>query len=154
MHAITCDVIDRDPHLRQGRRAWIDPGEPFGRFAMTSAATIADRYIALWNETDPQRRQAMLAELWSETGTYRDPVMQGRGHREIDALIAAVHDRFPGFRFALVGQPDGYGDQIRFSWQLGPEGGDGPIKGTDFAMVENGRLTNVAGFLDQVPQTA
>lgn len=121
---------------------------------MTDAATIANRYIALWNETDPGRRKAMLADLWSDAGTYLDPLMQGQGHDRIDALIAGVRGQFPDFRFALVGQPDGYGDQVRFSWQLGPEGGDGPIKGTDFATLENGRLTKVVGFLDQVPTAA
>jgi hypothetical protein len=121
---------------------------------MTDAASIATRYIALWNETDPDRRKALMADLWSEAGTYRDPLMQGDGHDQIDALIAGVRGQFPGFRFALVGQPDGYGDQVRFSWQLGPEGSDGPIKGTDFATLENGRLKSVIGFLDQVPAAA
>jgi hypothetical protein len=121
---------------------------------MTDAAIIANRYIDLWNETDPQRRRTLLAELWNETGTYLDPLMQGQGHDQIDALIAGVHGQFPGFRFALLGQPDGYGNQIRFSWQLGPEGSGGPIKGTDFATLENRRLASVTGFLDQVPAAA
>ena len=121
---------------------------------MTDAASIATRYIALWNETDPDRRKALLADLWAEAGTYRDPLMQGEGHDQIDALIAGVQGQFPDFRFTLMGQPDGYGDQVRFSWQLGPAGSDGPIKGTDFATLENGRLTSVVGFLDQVPAAA
>ena len=109
---------------------------------MTDAASIANRYIALWNETNASRRQGLLADLWTEDGTY------------IDALISAVHQRFPDFRFSLIGQPDGYGNQVRFSWQLGPEGADGPIKGTDFATLDNGRLKQVTGFLDQVPAGA
>jgi hypothetical protein len=121
---------------------------------MTDAATIAARYIALWNETEPQRRKAQLTDLWSENGTYLDPLMQGQGHDQIDGLIAGVHGQFPGFRFALLGEPDSYGNQIRFSWQLGPEGSDGPIKGTDFVTLENGRLKGVVGFLDQVPAAA
>jgi hypothetical protein len=121
---------------------------------MTDAATIATRYVALWNETDPQRRKALLTDLWSDSGTYVDPLMHGQGHDQIDGLIAGVHAQFPGFRFALLGQPDGYGHQVRFSWQLGPEGSDGPIKGTDFATLEDGRLKSVVGFLDQVPAAA
>jgi hypothetical protein len=124
------------------------------RRPMIDAASIAARYIALWNETDPDRRKTLMADLWAEAGTYSDPLMHGDGHDQIDALITGVHGQFPGFRFALVGQPDGYGDQVRFSWQLGPEGSDGPIKGTDFATLENGRLKSVVGFLDQVPAAA
>jgi hypothetical protein len=121
---------------------------------MTDAATIADRYIAVWNETDQAKRRRLLAQVWTEDGTYQDPLMTGAGHDRIDALIAAVHEQFPGFRFALTGQPDGYGDQIRFSWELGPEGVEGIVKGTDFANLEDGRLKNVFGFLDQVPVQA
>lgn len=121
---------------------------------MTDATSIATRYIALWNETNADRRQALLADLWTEGGTYIDPLMQGRGHSQIDGLISAVHQRFPDFRFALIGQADGYGDRVRFSWQFGPEGADGPIKGTDFATLNNGRLKEVVGFLDQVPAAA
>lgn len=118
---------------------------------MLDTASIAHRYIDLWNETNPQRRRALMADLWTEAGTYLDALMQGQGHDQIDALIAGVHSQFPGFRFSLVGRPDGYSNQVRFSWQLGPEGSDGPMKGTDFATLENGRLASVVGFLDEVP---
>ena len=77
--------------------------------------------------------------------------MAGRGHAEVDALIAGVQQRFPQFRFSLIGKPDGFGDKVRFSWALGPAGADAPIKGTDFVQVEQGRLKSVTGFLDQVP---
>ena len=69
-------------------------------------------------------------------------------------LIAAVQARFPDFRFALTGRPDGYGDHVRFSWELGPEGGEGFVKGTDFAVLDGERLKAVSGFLDQVPAGA
>jgi len=80
--------------------------------------------------------------------------MQGSGHNQIDGLISEVQQRLPAFRFALIGQPDSYGSNVRFSWQLGPEGADGPIKGTDFATLDNGRLKEVVGFLDQIPAAA
>jgi len=37
---------------------------------------------------------------------------------------------------------------------LGPDGVDSPIKGTDFAVLKDGRIRNITGFLDQVPQGA
>jgi hypothetical protein len=112
---------------------------------------IAQQYIAAWNEPDAGRRRALIAETWAEDATYVDPLMAGRGHAEVDALMAGVQQRFPGFRFALIGKPDGFGDRVRFSWALGPDGADAPIKGTDFVRVEGGRLKSVTGFLDQVP---
>jgi hypothetical protein len=121
---------------------------------MTDVATIADRYIALWNETRPERRRALLAEGWTANAAYADPLAKGEGAEEISALIGAVQERFPGFRFSLVGRADGYGDKLRFSWALGPEREADMIKGTDFAVVESGRLKSVTGFLDKVPATA
>ena len=121
---------------------------------MTDIHRIAERYIAVWNETDPARRRALLAEHWTDDASYVDPIMRGRGHEQIGALIGAVQERFPGFRFAREGKVDGYGDSLRFSWTLGPEGEPDLIKGTDFALLDGGRLKAVTGFLDKVPAGA
>ncbi len=118
---------------------------------MLDPQTIADRYIAVWNETDAKRRQALLTQNWTETAIYADPLMRGRGTEQIDALIAAVHERFPGFSFEISGLADGHGDHVRFSWQLGPEGAEAIIKGADIVLIDGGRIAQVTGFLDQVP---
>ena len=117
---------------------------------MNDSAAIANRYIALWNERDPARRRAQLAEGWTENATYVDPLAKGEGHDQISALIGAVQQRFPGFVFTLAGPADGYADRLRFSWALGPASEADMIKGTDFAVVEGGRLRSVTGFLDKV----
>jgi hypothetical protein len=118
---------------------------------MTNAAEIADRYIALWNETDADRRRELIAQAWTETARYIDPMMQGAGHDGIDAMIAGVQQQFPGHGFSLVGQPDGHADRIRFSWKLAAGGAPVVAQGTDFAVIAaDGRLESVTGFLDQV----
>jgi len=122
---------------------------------MTDAQAIADRYIELWNERDPKRRAAILAADWSSDARYVDPLADVQGHADINALIGGVQQRFPDFGFALIGKVDGFGANIRFSWSLGPKGtADAPIKGSDFAVVRNGKIDSVTGFLDKVPQAA
>lgn len=121
---------------------------------MTDAQTIAQRYIDLWNERDSARRADLLAANWSGDARYTDPHATARGASEISALIGGVQQRFPDFSFALIGKADGFGNNVRFSWGLGPKGTDAPIKGTDFAVIEGGRIKDVTGFLDQVPQAA
>jgi hypothetical protein len=79
--------------------------------------------------------------------------MRGTGRGEIDALIAGVQQRFPGFRFGLIGPADGFGDRLRFSWSLGPDADPDMIQGTDFAVFEGGRFKTITGFLDKVPAT-
>ncbi|KWV48752.1 polyketide cyclase [Bradyrhizobium macuxiense] len=118
---------------------------------MTDHATIARRYIELWNERTPGRRREMLSESWTADARYIDPLMSGDGHAGVDALIAGVQQKFPDFKFTLIGEPNGFGDHVRFSWGLGPDGVDSPIKGTDFAVLKDGRIKSITGFLDQVP---
>jgi hypothetical protein len=72
--------------------------------------------------------------------------MNGDGLDGVDALIVGVQQRFPDFRFKLIGEPNGYGDHIRFSWGLGPDGVDSPVKGTDFAVLKEGRIRSIIGF--------
>ncbi|HUP08485.1 MAG TPA: nuclear transport factor 2 family protein [Caldimonas sp.] len=115
---------------------------------------VARTYIDTWNATDPARRTRLLQSGWNERARYVDPLMSGDGHEQIDRLVAGVHERFPGFRFALLGTPDGHGDHVRLAWSLGPEGAEPPIKGSDVIELREGRIARVIGFLDQVPATA
>ena len=123
---------------------------------MTDPKAVAERYIALWNETDPTVRKQLLAQDWTDSASYVDPMARVRGVDEIDALIAGVQQRFPNFSFRLTGKPDGHGENVRFSWSLGPgDYVDAPIEGTDFAQLEeDGRIVAVTGFLDRVPPMA
>ena len=80
---------------------------------MTTAADIAEIYIAAWNETDVAARRAMIADTWTGDAVYVDPMAAVEGHAGVDALIAGVQERFPGFRFALIGAADGHGEAGR-----------------------------------------
>jgi len=121
---------------------------------MTNIQNIATNYIELWNERAADRRRDMLKANWTDDASYIDPLMSGDGRDGVDALIAGVQQRFPEFKFRLLGEPNGFGDHLRFSWGLGPDGGDSPIKGTDFAVLSDGRIRSITGFLDQVPAGA
>jgi hypothetical protein len=122
--------------------------------ATADAVRVVEHYIAVWNETDAERRLALLETHWTDDARYVDPLAQAQGRTQISDLVGGVQQRFPGFRFALRGQPDAHGDQLRFSWTLGPSGAEDLIVGTDFAQLEAGRLRSVTGFLDKVPAGA
>jgi hypothetical protein len=111
---------------------------------------LIDGYIASWNETDPGRRRAIIADVWSEDATYLDPLMSGEGRDGIDAMIAGAQERFPGHRFELSFGPDAHHDRVRFAWHLfGEDGGTPVAAGVDFGtLAEDGRLRAVTGFLE------
>ncbi len=114
---------------------------------MTNTITT---YIAAWNETDAERRRALVAETFSEDARYLDPLMSGEGQDAIAEMIGAAQSQFPGHRFELAYGPDAHNDVVRFAWTL--HGADGPVaNGVDFGTVaEDGRLRNVTGFLETV----
>lgn len=62
---------------------------------MENLADLIDRYIAMWNETDAERRRALIARTWTEDANYLDPALQGGGPTGIDAMVRGVHERFP-----------------------------------------------------------
>lgn len=119
--------------------------------AAHDATAIAHGYIAVWNETDAARRAELIEAGWTANALYVDPMAQANGREQISALVGAVHQRYPGFRFNLFGKAEAHGDNLRFSWTLGPSGAEDLIQGTDFAQLDAGKLRSVTGFLDKVP---
>jgi hypothetical protein len=81
-------------------------------------------------------------------------IAKAAGREEIGGLIGGVQQRCPGFRFALKGAPDGWGEFVRLSWSLGPAGAEAPIEGSDVVAIADGRISRVIGFLDKIPQAA
>ena len=110
--------------------------------------TTVSNYIAAWNEGDADRRRDLVAQTWTEDGTYLDPLMAGAGTEQLTAMISAAQTQFPGHRFELTVGPDAHNDVVRFTWTLtGPNGA--AAVGQDFATVaEDGRFKNVTGFLE------
>ena len=117
---------------------------------MVSPAALIDGYIATWNEKDPERRRALVAETFTEDAAYLDPLMEGEGLDGIDAMIAGVQQQYADYRFELAAGPDAHHDRVRFSWHLVGNGGGVPVAtGYDFAtLADDGRLRSVTGFLE------
>jgi len=112
---------------------------------------IVSSYLATWNATG-DRRKKLITEHWAETATYTDPLAEISGHAELEVLIDGVQQQFPGFVFSAVGEVDAQHRQLRFNWGLGPDGGEPLVVGFDVLVTdEDGRISDVRGFLDKLP---
>ena len=119
--------------------------------AMSPDATI-EAYVSAWNEADAGRRSAAVARAFAEKGTYRDPVMASDGHDGVDAMLAGVQAKFPGFVLKRISKVDHHNGALRFSWSLGPAAGPSVVEGVDFCtLAPDGRLAAVVGFIDKMP---
>ncbi|OOG42638.1 nuclear transport factor 2 family protein [Rhodanobacter sp. C05] len=122
---------------------------------MNTTRQLIEKYLQGWNETDALRRRALIEDVYAEHATYTDPLIEARGWEAIDATIAAVQSMFPGHVFRLAGNVDAHHDIARFHWHLAEPGADEPLViGFDVAVLDEGRIRQVHGFLDKVPVAA
>ncbi|GAA4531071.1 MULTISPECIES: nuclear transport factor 2 family protein [Nonomuraea] len=113
---------------------------------------LVERYVAAWNETDPAARAKAVAGVWTEDATYTDPLADVAGHAGIAAVIEGAQGMFPGLVFTPGELYDAHHGIARFTWHLGPEGGEPVATGFDVVeLAEDGRISKVLGFLDKVP---
>lgn len=122
---------------------------------MTHIEQLVTDYIAVWNETDPQRRSDIAARVFTAEATYVDPMVVAEGRSVIEASIAAVQDQFPGLTFRLAGHVDAHHDTARFTWHLGTADVPDLVIGFDVVTLsDDGRMATILGFLDKVPAAA
>jgi hypothetical protein len=115
------------------------------------ATTTADTYLAMWNEEDEARRAEIIADAWVADGRYLDPQLEAAGHDGLSTMVAAVHERFPGFRFRRTSAVDVHHDQIRFGWELVGPDGSVAVGGLDVGEIDgDGKLRRITGFFGEL----
>ena len=106
--------------------------------ASRRAADLAEKYLALWNEPDADRRRRMIAELWTEDGRQllQPPeeirgiaaqpgigltaILEARGHEELEARVASAYEHWvgsEGLSFRGGDDADRLGDVVKFRWE-------------------------------------
>jgi hypothetical protein len=113
---------------------------------------IIERYLATFNESDPVCRRELLDGLYTSDSTYTDPHVDLHGPEQIEAFIAQTQERFPGVTFTLGGPVDTHHNQARFQWHAGPAETPDAYVGFDVIVTEDGRISNVYGFMDAAPE--
>lgn len=109
---------------------------------------LIDRYCAVWNEPDPARRAALLAEVWAPGAIYTDPTVHLAGSVELAAHIGTVQARLPGSRIERVGAADAHHGVFQFAFKR--VGADGATlrEGVDFGELahDGARIARIVGF--------
>jgi hypothetical protein len=119
-----------------------------------TAAELAERYVALWNEPDADRRRRMIAELWAEDGRHilqppqeirevaarpgiaMPAILEARGHEEIGARAASAYEHWvgsEGLRFRGRDDADRLGDVVKLHWEAVAR--DGAVSGVGLSFL-------------------
>jgi hypothetical protein len=115
--------------------------EPAGQ-----AVELAHRYLALWNEPEPDRRAAMIVELWTEGGSQvlQPPLemraiaagpgigmvatLKAQGHAELKRRAASSYEHWvtsQGLSFRGGDDAEQLDDVVKFRWEA--FGADGEV---------------------------
>jgi hypothetical protein len=103
-----------------------------------SAAELAEKYVALWNEPDADRRRRMIAELWAQDGRHilQPPqeiraiagqpgiglraILTAQGYEEIEARAASAYEHWvgsEGLSFRARNDADRLDDVVKLHWE-------------------------------------
>jgi hypothetical protein len=104
---------------------------------MKNLTELVDRYVAVWNEPDPERRRGMIHDLWADNATHllqppadikasaaavgMVPVLEICGHQALEQRVTRAHDQFvaPGtFTFRSRANPERIRDLVKLNWEM------------------------------------
>ncbi len=115
---------------------------------------LIDRYCAVWNEPDAEKRKALLDPIWAAGATYTDPGVHAAGDGELLAHIAKVRAKRPGARVLRTSLVDVHHGLARFSWHVVQADGIALPEGLDLAALspDGQRIERIIGFFGPLPR--
>lgn len=124
---------------------------------MIEIATFVERYNAVWNEPDANRRRRSVSELWSENARHFTETLEAHGCDAIEARIIGTFDKYVAtgeFTFKTLGNAIYHHNVVKYNWEMVPQvGGLAAAVGTVFIfMGEDGRILADYQFTDVLSQ--
>jgi hypothetical protein len=137
---------------------------------MTDTPTeLAEKYVALWNEPDAERRRRTIAELWTEDGRHvlQPPqeireiaaqpgigltaILEARGYEQIEARAASAYEHWvgsEGLSFRGRDDADRVGEVVKFHWEAVAKDGELFAVGLNFlVLAADGRIERDYAFV-------
>src|SRR5215204_5198328 len=135
--------------------------QAFVAISSRSAAELAEKYLALWNEPDGERRGRMIAELWTQDGRHiLQPPQEIRGIAArpglgmtaiLEARAASAYEHWVGSEgLSFRGRDDAerLGDVVKFHWEAIAKDGEVFAVGLNFlVLAANGRIERDYAFV-------
>ncbi|MFZ6759501.1 hypothetical protein ACO0K9_20030 [Undibacterium sp. Ji50W] len=86
-----------------------------------NAQQLADRYVAVWNETDLAARRDAIAQLWLPDGVHYITTREARAYAALEERITGSHNknvRDGGYMFRPVQNAQALRGVVTFNWEM------------------------------------
>ncbi len=112
---------------------------------------LVHRYIDVINERDDARRRELLADLFTEDGSYIDQNLTAPlvGLEAINQSMVEMQEVAPDNYFSIVSVLGAHNDMVLFTWRWAAAGQ--PVSGatgTDTVLIRDGRIHRILGFIN------
>ncbi|MFD8983050.1 nuclear transport factor 2 family protein [Streptomyces sp. NPDC059564] len=109
--------------------------------------------LDVFNEPDPDRRNAVITENYAEDVVWHEPDRINRGRTDFARRAAEVLAENPDWVFRPAGAASGLDDIGHLGFQYGPADGQPPmINGIDIARTRDGVIIELYTIVTQTPQ--
>jgi hypothetical protein len=113
-----------------------------------------DAYVATWNESDVDRRLALIEQAWAEDGRYVAESSDVTGRDAINDNVVRIQHKYPNRIFLRTSDIFSLRERARFTWAMLDPAGSATISGVDYALfAEDGRLRRITCVYDRKPRT-
>ena len=113
---------------------------------------VVESYFAAWNETNTERRRALVEAAFAPDGVYCDPLSLAEGPEAIDTMVAGIQAHYPDHALNLTSAVEEHHEVLRFEWTIFQPDGAVMIEGLDVVeLASDGRVQRVNGFFSARP---
>jgi hypothetical protein len=88
--------------------------------------SLVQRFVSVWNETDPAARRAGIEALWTPDGRHLMGAQDARGYDALEARVTASHERSVvqgGNRFGQATAIQMLPGLVKFRWDMARRSG-------------------------------
>ncbi|AJF63274.1 nuclear transport factor 2 family protein [Streptomyces vietnamensis] len=108
--------------------------------------------LEVFNEPDPVRRAAVIAENYAEDVVWHEPDRVNHGRTEFVRRAAELLAETPDWAFRPAGPASGLDDIGHLGFEFGPVGRPPVVTGMDIARTDNGVIVELYTIVTEAPQ--
>jgi|SRR5882757_6958070 len=115
----------------------------------TAVADLMRRNLLdVFNEVDPDRRAAAIAEIYAENVVWHEPDRIIRGRKDLETRAAELRAQNPDWGFRPDGPVSVLDDLGHLGFTYGPAGQTRAVAGMDIAHCEDGVIVEFYTFVN------